>query len=426
MTRALLLVLLLAVPAGPARGAAQEAPQDSLSVHLLTMDQGDEVWERFGHNAILIRNETTGEALTWNWGLFDFRDADFLPRFLRGTMYYSMGPAELEPFLRSYADANRTVYSNEVNLTQEQARELDEFVRWNYRPENRRYTYDYYRDNCSTRVRDALDDVLDGAIRQAFVGAQTPRTYRWHSRRLVQGTLWVDQGLSFLLGTRGDVPITEWEAMFVPMRMMELLEGMEIEDAAGVPRPLLGPREVLYAASRPPAPATPPAFSFAWLWAGLALGGAAAGLGWGARTGRGTARIGLGLMGGAWGLFAGSLGLLLVLAWFTDHEFIHWNVNVLYASPLALALGAVALPASLRRSWWGGSAGLIVRGLGILVAALSLIAGLLQLTGIVQQGNIEVVALALPLNVGLAAALLVSRAGEPGERPRLDASGASG
>jgi hypothetical protein len=193
-----------AVPRAPLRPVDGAPATGRFRVWLLTMDRGDEVYEMFGHNALLIEDARTGQALAWNWGLFNFEDVDFIPRFLRGTMRYSMGPADPEPFLRSYRRRTARSTRTSIHLTQAQAAELDAFVRWNFLPENRPYIYDYYRDNCSTRLRDALDLVLGGQIAPASGTRPTGRSYRWYSRQLVQVTGWVDQGLSFLLGMRGD------------------------------------------------------------------------------------------------------------------------------------------------------------------------------------------------------------------------------
>jgi hypothetical protein len=425
--RAILLLLLSPILLAPdlpgslsphagVAGVHQEfESEDRYRVFLLTMDQGDEVWERFGHNALLIRNESTGEELAWNWGLFDFQDVDFIPRFLKGTMLYQMGPAPVQPFLDSYVWADRSIYSNEIHLSQEQARELDEFVRWNYLPENRHYVYDYFRDNCSTRIRDILDRVLDGAIRDRYYERSTPHTYRWHSRRLVQGLFWIDQGMSHLMGTRGDRPITEWEAMFVPMELMRLLEELEVEDETGGLRPLLGPREVLYEARRPPTPTEAPGLPLWWPLVGLGLGALLVGLGQLAGQGRNGARIGLGVAGAGWSLVAGILGFIMTASWFTDHVFIHRNLNLLHTSPLALLLGVLVAAAAMRGRWWEGRPGRLARDLAVLLAALSLGAALLQIVTPIHQGNAEALTLALPVNLGLAVAFLLSRAG--GGRP---------
>lgn len=394
-----------------------------LQVWLLTMDRGDQVYEMFGHNALLIRDDRTGQELAWNWGLFNFEDVDFIPRFLRGTMRYSMGPADPGPFLQSYAAANRAVHANRIHLTQAQAAELDAFVRWNFQPENRPYVYDYYRDNCSTRLRDALDRVLGGQIAARFQEQSTGRSWRWYSRQLVQVTGWVDQGLSFLLGMRGDAVISEWEAMFLPGELLAYLEGFEVEDPAGGTRPLLGPRQTLVEAVRPPLPETPPGPSWLLLLAGLAGGGVFVGLSralgpapthaTAPRTAS-LARIPLVVLTLAWGAFSGLLGALLMAAWFTDHHFIQVNLNLLHFSPLAplgalFLVGLLAAPGRLGRGWVHTGA----RWIPLAVAGLGLAAAALQAGGLLHQGNADVIFLGLPLNVGLAAAAWHLTGGTP-------------
>ncbi|CAN5712391.1 hypothetical protein BH23GEM11_BH23GEM11_13110 [soil metagenome] len=436
------MVFLLLIPAWGAAAQSALSPQQTeveessladgpLQVWLLTMDRGDEVYEMFGHNALLIRDERTGEELAWNWGLFNFEDVDFIPRFLRGTMRYSMGPADPEPFLRIYAATNRAVYANRIHLTQAQAAELDAFVRWNYLPENRPYVYDYYRDNCSTRLRDALDLVLGGQIAAQFQDRPTGRSYRWFSRELVQVTGWVDQGLSFLLGMRGDVTISEWEAMFLPVELIQHLEGFSVEEPGGGTRSLLGPRQLVVEATRAPLPAGPPGPSLGFLLVGLLLGGAMVGLavaaapwapapdskaaatphdrvpGWplfGAPRRR-VPRILLGVLVSAWGAFSGLMGLLLVVAWFTDHVFIQANLNIFQLSPLALAgapllLGFLFMPAGPARERMGRAAVVV----NAVTLALGLVAALLQGIGVLYQWNVDVVFFALPLNLGMALA----------------------
>ena len=384
-----------------------DSPQEErYQVLLLTIDQGDNVWELFGHNAILIRDRRTGQELAWNWGLFSFEDPDFIPRFLRGTMLYSMGPALLEPFLEAYRSANRTVYANEILLTQAEARRVDELVRQNFEPENRAYVYHSLLDNCSTRVRDVLDMVLRGTLRERFGAAMTPMSFRWHTRRLVQRTVWIDQGVSFLLGTRGDLPRTEWEAMFIPMELMRLLEGFERLDGVGGTRPLLGPRQVLVQAARPPTPETPSSFSLLWLVLGSGCAALFLSLGTAARRGGLSARAGLAGSVALWGVFSGLLGGILVTVWFTDHDFIQWNANILQLSPLALPLAAIMGVALTRNSWWYGRPGRLGTTLALLIAGLSVLAGLLQLTTILRQGNAEVLAVGIPTNLGIAVALV--------------------
>ena len=132
----------------------------------MTMGPGAEVWERFGHNAIWIHDPTAEPDTAYNYGLFDFRQENFLLRFARGEMWYWMAGFPAEAYVQTYVEDNRSVWLQELNLPPAARLELRRFLRWNERPANRFYHYDYYNDNCSTRVRDAIDRVIGGAIRQ--------------------------------------------------------------------------------------------------------------------------------------------------------------------------------------------------------------------------------------------------------------------
>ena len=149
----------------PRRPAAP--PETGLTVYLMTMGPGKYVWERFGHNAIWIHDPIHGTDQTYNYGLFDFHQQNFLLRFVQGRMWYWMRGYPAQSYVESYRRANRSVWVQELEIPPGARRELQQFLEWNELPENRFYHYDYYRDNCSTRVRDALDRALGGAIRAA-------------------------------------------------------------------------------------------------------------------------------------------------------------------------------------------------------------------------------------------------------------------
>ena len=135
----------------------------------MTMGPGEQVWERFGHNAIWIHDAVAGTDIAYNYGLFDFHQQDFLPRFIRGQMWYWMAGFPAQPYVQTYVRANRSVWLQQLDLPPAARLELQRFLEWNARPENRFYHYDYYKDNCSTRVRDALDRVIGGRIQAATV-----------------------------------------------------------------------------------------------------------------------------------------------------------------------------------------------------------------------------------------------------------------
>ncbi len=133
------------------------------------MGPGRSVYERYGHNAIWIRDLDTGTDLVYNYGTFDFTTPGFVTNFIKGRPRYWLGVSDLGETLRQYTHAERDVVAQELNLSPAQRSELATYLAYNALPENRVYTYDYFLDNCSTRVRDALDRVLQGALRDGTV-----------------------------------------------------------------------------------------------------------------------------------------------------------------------------------------------------------------------------------------------------------------
>jgi hypothetical protein len=210
-------------PASPAVAQATAGgPGSELRVYLMTIGPGSAVWQRFGHNAIWIQDTRTGTEVAYNWGMFDFGQPNFLGRFLSGETRYWMEGFDARQLAEHYArNENRSVWRQELALTPDQRLALLEFITWNAREENKYYRYDYYLDNCSTRVRDALDRVLGGAVRRATGGVLTGTSFRWHTRRLTTGDAATYTGIQLALGRPADRDISEWEEGFLPVRLME-------------------------------------------------------------------------------------------------------------------------------------------------------------------------------------------------------------
>src|SRR5690349_5216677 len=158
-------------------------PGSNLQIFVMTMGPGAEVWERFGHNAIWVRDTVQHRDLVYNYGTFDFHDPNLVPRFAMGRPVYWLGVGDLEGTLREYAARQRSVDVQELDLPPIKRAEIALRLAENARPEQREYVYDYYRDNCSTRVRDVLDDALGGALRRATEGKPAEGTLRWHTHR---------------------------------------------------------------------------------------------------------------------------------------------------------------------------------------------------------------------------------------------------
>jgi uncharacterized protein DUF4105 len=386
-----------------AAGARPDARAGSeLTISLLTMGVGERVWERFGHNAILVEDRARGTAKAYNYGLFDFRQQNFILRFVQGRMLYWMQGFDLEPTLQVYVRSNRPVWRQELNLTPVERVAMRDFLEWNERPENRFYHYDYYRNNCSTRVRDALDRVLGGRIRAVTDTIATGHSYRFHTSRLIASDLPLYTALLLALGQPADHSLSAWEEMFLPLELRGWIRHVTVVDDSGRSVPLVRDERTLFAATEPAPRATPPARIPAFLGLGMALGLGLWALGR-RRVAPGSASPGVrrafAWLAGGWTLVMGIVGGLLAFLWaFTDHAVAYRNENVLQANLLLLPL-AVLLPAAARGATWPRRPAL---ALATLAAAGSLAGLALKVFPAFHQHNAEILALAVPANLGLA------------------------
>ena len=400
-------LVTLAALASPAR--AQLAPPDDgsdLRVFLLTFGPGGRAWEKFGHNAIRVASTDPDRPFdaAFNWGLFDFDQPNFVGRFLRGHMLYSMAPIGTPETLALYANDRRSVVQQELNLTPRQKRTLFRNLLVDARPENRDYRYDYYLDNCSTRVRDALDapGVLGGEIDRQ-VGGDPARTLRFHTDRLGSASFWLYWGMHLGLGVEGERPIDARRATFVPMELMRRIGRVTVPGPDGSPVPLAGPAVVLVDDDTYVEPITPPARFGVNLLVPLAIGLAMVALVTAAARspGRRPLRLSAAVVAGVFELVSGLAGTVLLLMWaFTDHWAANPNFNAMNLSPLGLPLAALAPLAIVR-----GRAGRWAVGLASLNLAVAVASVALQLLPGVGQDDEAFVALALPAHAAVAWAL---------------------
>jgi hypothetical protein len=394
-------------------------PDSELTVYLMTMGPGERVWERFGHNAIWIHDPVRGTDQAYNYGLFDFGQEGFLLRFVQGRMWYWMQGFPAQSYVESYRRANRSVWVQELEMPPKARRELQAFLEWNERPENRYYHYDYYRDNCSTRVRDALDRALGGRIREGSSQVPTDRTFRFHTLRLTSNDPPVYTGLELGLGQPVDQPISMWEEMFLPLAMRVHLRKISVDGPDGQPVPLVKSERTLFESTEPAPPPTPPSWIPFYLLAGGLIGGLALGFGQTAAVSR-PARAGFLVMTWSWWVLSGMAGLVLAGLWCcTDHSAAHRNANVLQTNLLALPL----LWFGTRLAFGSQRAATPAVMLAGLLLSLSLLGLLLQAFSAFQQGNADIIALALPAHAGVAGA--VWRLARQGPRTRRAPSRAS-
>jgi hypothetical protein len=402
---AAIATLLFALFALLAPRPAAAEPGDELTVYVLTFGPGDHAFFKFGHDAIWIHNESAPRNKpmerdpVYNWGTFAFGDPALIPKFIQGRFMYWLSKAPIAHTVRLYQAENRSVEAQELNLTAAQKWQLFLALEENAKDENKYYKYDYYRDNCATRVRDAIDDVIGGKLEEASQGPAT-MTRRHHTLRLTQDDAVLSMALTVVMSHLIDRPINQWEEMFLPAYVQEGMRRVKVPGPDGAEVPLVKSEKSLAKSTRPPVHSERPSWLVWNLLAGLLLGG---GMFLSARAAKQSrpARIALGALLFLAG-FLCILGVMFVGVWIgTDHEVSWHNENILQLAPWAVALmgfgiGAARLkPASVERARW----------IVTTAAGASLLGLVWKVLPWMRQDNYWIIALCLPMWAGALAGL---------------------
>jgi len=360
--------------------AADVSEREETEIWLVTYGPGEIYWQRFGHNAIWIRDPELGLDHVFNFGFFDFEQEDFFLRFLQGRMLYFSAARPAQQEFAAYIDENRSIRAQKLDLSREQKLRLIEFLLEEVRPENRDYLYDYYLNNCSTRVRDAIDQALGGILKSEFQPMPASQTWRDHTRRLTFEDFWLYLGLEIGLGAPVDWESSRWDEMFIPAMLAEAVASASYTGSS-VSRPLVLEDVVLFASSLDSPPAFPPGRWPLYLLASLAVVLASWLLCRFAPPGF------LVAVSRSWLVISGLSGLVLLFFWFgTDHSVARLNLNLLVFCPLWV------FPAFRKGR---------ERAALIVVAAVSALA-LLTTQFPPHQYNFDVLAAFIPLNLAAA------------------------
>lgn len=221
---------------------ATSQPADSADVYLLTCAPGNESYSIYGHTALRIAIRGTSFDMVYNWGIFDFSTPNFVYRFAKGKLDYMLGAYSYERFLDEYINEGRSVWSQKLNLTVAEKEKMFELVNENLRPENIRYRYDFFFDNCATRVRDIIADAAADTV--IYPVKEKKKSFRQLIDPYQKVLPWLDLGADMLLGLQADRKATVSDEMFLPVHLRDnLASAVIIHD--GKQEPLTGPVETV-------------------------------------------------------------------------------------------------------------------------------------------------------------------------------------
>lgn len=220
---------------------------DSVRISLLTCAPGTEIYALFGHSALRYEHPSLNQDWVFNYGMFSFRDPNFVMRFVKGETDYQLGVVPFSRFAVEYEERGSTVYQQVLNLSDEEKVRLIRLLEENYLPANRVYRYNYFYDNCTTRARDKVEESIDGTV--VYPERLDALTFRDIIHIYTANSEWSELGIDLCLGVEADEQIDERKQMFAPFFMLEAARGAVIHRADTVV-PLI--KEEFLAVKAPP------------------------------------------------------------------------------------------------------------------------------------------------------------------------------
>ena len=206
--------------------SANASSMDRVRISLLTCAPGSEIYALFGHSAIRYENPDQQEDWVFNYGMFSFKDPNFVMRFVKGETDYQLGVIPFAYFEAEYAMRGSSVYQQVLNLTNEEKECLIRLLKENYLPANRVYRYNYFYDNCTTRARDKIEESIQGKV--VYPETEAEVSFRSILHEFMKDSHWSEFGIDLCLGSEADQPIDERKQMFAPFYMLEAARGAMI------------------------------------------------------------------------------------------------------------------------------------------------------------------------------------------------------
>jgi len=309
---------------------AQQQLSDSAEISVLTIGPGTSLNDSFGHSGFRIQDEAKGFDLVFNYGVYDFEAPNFVLKFAQGKLNYLIGLNRFDDFYNAYTEQNRTIKQQTLNLSQVEKQKIFDFLIENYEPENRRYLYDFFFDNCATKIKDVANITCNNTIQFNVPEDYEEATFRTLIQENLNPNSWGSLGIDLALGAVIDQIATPEQHMFLPKNIYSFFENATKGNDDKVP--LVKESSTLYSAKTQNSYSnfiTSPLFIFGLI--GLLIIYITYK---DQKQQKRTKALDIVIF-----TITGFAGVIILLLWFaTDHEATHNNYNLLWANPLNLVV----------------------------------------------------------------------------------------
>ena len=319
---------------------AQVRLSDQAEISIITCGPTQtELYSAFGHSAIRVHDSINNIDYAFNYGMFSFDQPNFYLNFARGSSFYILGVQSYPDFEYTYKYYNRSIHEQVLFLNSQQKQKVFDFLQWNALPENRSYRYDYFYDNCATRVRDAFEKVLAGEVKFDSTHITTNYSIRDLTEIYLQQQPWGDLGIDICLGLPMDKKASPYEYMFLPDYIESSFNHATINGT-----PLVKAKVIVYEAKPEPVEGPP----HPWIIFGSFLFIVAVMSFYDWRRNKLSKWLDVILF-----TVTGLIGVLLILLWTaTDHKAAANNLNLLWALPTNLLVFGILrknIPAFIKK-----------------------------------------------------------------------------
>lgn len=195
---------------------------ETSKVSIITCGTGNESYSLYGHTGIRIKDSLRGIDIVYNYGAFDFETPNFMLKFVKGDLQYFVTTNSYQDFEYSYKYENRSIYEQELDLSLEQKKKLFQNLNSSLFSEERFYTYKFIDRNCTTMVIDKINEILGEKI----ITSIKPITisYRDILYPYLENHYFEKLGINIIFGEKVD---RSAETLFLPLELHKVLKSSE-------------------------------------------------------------------------------------------------------------------------------------------------------------------------------------------------------